>query len=149
MQVKVPSKSVTDGVPKRKTGSGTKRSSAPPTKTSASSEAARKAREENRRKMMEERRKAMKEKKDAGSSGQVEIFVPQENDVSSYELSDNEEGADSLSTPSSSSRVGSTCVSSSESESDSDNETCDEATNRGGIRKTLNSTRNNILVILD
>ncbi|PSN40648.1 hypothetical protein C0J52_15752 [Blattella germanica] len=49
--------------------------------------------------------------------------------VSSYELSDNEEGADSLSTPSSSSQVGSTRVSS--SESDSDNETCDEATNRG------------------
>ncbi|PSN48811.1 hypothetical protein C0J52_25037, partial [Blattella germanica] len=43
--------------------------------------------------------------------------------ISSYESSDNEEGADSLSTPSSSSRVGSTRVSS--SESDSDNEICD------------------------
>ena len=80
VQVKVPTKTVKDGAPKRKVGSGTKRSSAGPTKTSASSEAARKAREEGRRKMMEERRKAMKEKQDAANtSGQVEIFVPQEN----------------------------------------------------------------------
>ncbi|PSN45217.1 hypothetical protein C0J52_07152, partial [Blattella germanica] len=60
-------------------------------------------------------------------------------DVSSCEISDDEEGADSLSTPSSSSkrssRVGSTRVSSSESESDSDNETCDEATNGGWHNK--------------
>ncbi|PSN48225.1 hypothetical protein C0J52_03607 [Blattella germanica] len=48
---------------------------------------------------------------------------------------DDEEGADSLSTRSSSSRVGSTRVSSSESESDSDNETCDETTNGGWHKK--------------
>ncbi|PSN33634.1 hypothetical protein C0J52_14258 [Blattella germanica] len=54
--------------------------------------------------------------------------------VSSYKSSD-DEGADSLSTPSSSSRVGSTRVSSSESESDSDNEICDEATKRGRHKK--------------
>ncbi|PSN51345.1 hypothetical protein C0J52_07915 [Blattella germanica] len=46
--------------------------------------------------------------------------------------SDNE-GANCLSTPSSSSRVGSTHISS--SESDSDNEICDEATNRGRHKK--------------
>ena len=51
-------------------------------------------------------------------------------DVSSYESND-DEGADSLSTPSSSSRVGSTRVSSSESESDSDN----KGTNRGWNKK--------------
>ncbi|PSN39417.1 Ethanolaminephosphotransferase 1 [Blattella germanica] len=61
-----------------------------------------------------------------------ELYADNLSDVSSYELSDNEEGADSLSTPSSSSRVGSTRVPS--SESDSDNETCDEATNRGSYR---------------
>ncbi|PSN29810.1 hypothetical protein C0J52_27113 [Blattella germanica] len=55
-------------------------------------------------------------------------------DVSSYESS-GDEGADSLSTPTSSSRVGSTRVSSSESESDSDNEICYEATNRGRHKK--------------
>ncbi|PSN44640.1 hypothetical protein C0J52_07734 [Blattella germanica] len=52
--------------------------------------------------------------------------------VSSYKSSD-DEGADSLSTLSSSSRVGSTCISS--SESDSDNEICDEAKNRGRHKK--------------
>ncbi|KAJ9575706.1 hypothetical protein L9F63_007465, partial [Diploptera punctata] len=84
VEVKVPSKSIKDGTPKRKTGSGAKRSPASSTKTSASSEAARKAREEGRRKMMEERRRAMKEKQDtATTSGQVEIFVPQENDLKS------------------------------------------------------------------
>ncbi|PSN35448.1 hypothetical protein C0J52_06618 [Blattella germanica] len=55
-------------------------------------------------------------------------------DVSSYESSD-DEGADSLSTPSSSKQVESTRVSSSESESDSDNEICDEVTNRGRHKK--------------
>ncbi|XP_069702984.1 uncharacterized protein [Periplaneta americana] len=77
VEVKVPSKDVTDGVPKRRPASAVKRSSV---KSSTGSEAARKAREEGRRKMMEERRKAMREKRDAAStSGQVEIFVPQEN----------------------------------------------------------------------
>ncbi|PSN34409.1 hypothetical protein C0J52_20640, partial [Blattella germanica] len=60
-------------------------------------------------------------------------------DVSSCKFNDDEERANSLSTPSSSSkrssRVGSTRVSSSESESDSDNETCDEATNGGWHNK--------------
>ncbi|PSN43790.1 hypothetical protein C0J52_15499 [Blattella germanica] len=62
------------------------------------------------------------------------ICLTNDLDVSSYKLSD-DEGADSLSTPSSSSRVGSTRVSSSESESDSNNEICDEATNRGRHKK--------------
>ena len=80
VQAKVLSKDMADGAPKRRVGSGTRRSSAAPTKSSASSEATRKAREEGRRKMMEERRKAMREKRDAAAtSGQVEIFVPQEN----------------------------------------------------------------------
>ncbi|PSN41782.1 hypothetical protein C0J52_24305 [Blattella germanica] len=53
-----------------------------------------------------------------------------------------DEGADSLSTPSSSSRLGSTTrVSSSESESDSDNEICDEATNRGRHKKDFQPKR--------
>ncbi|PSN37648.1 hypothetical protein C0J52_24499, partial [Blattella germanica] len=60
--------------------------------------------------------------------------------VSSYESND-DEGADSLSTPSSASRVGSTRVSSSESESDSDNEICDEATNRGRHKKDFKPKR--------
>ncbi|PSN46162.1 hypothetical protein C0J52_20927 [Blattella germanica] len=68
---------------------------------------------------------------------EIESNTLQDVNVSSYELSDNEEGANSLSTPSSSSRVGTTRVSSSESESesDSDKETCDEATNRGWHKK--------------
>jgi len=80
VQAKVLSKDMGDGAPKRRVGSGTRRSSAAPAKSSASSEATRKAREEGRRKMMEERRKVMREKRDAApTSGQVEIFVPQEN----------------------------------------------------------------------
>lgn len=80
VQAKVLSMDMADGAPKRRVGSGTRRSSAAPTKSSASSEAARKAREEGRRKMMEERRKAMRDKRDCTTtSGQVEIFIPQEN----------------------------------------------------------------------
>jgi hypothetical protein len=80
VQAQVLGKDVADSAPKRRVGGGTRRSSAAPTKSSASSEATRKAREEGRRKMMEERRKAMREKRDtAATSGQVEIFVPQEN----------------------------------------------------------------------
>jgi len=80
VQAKVPSKDLADGAPKRGVVSRTKRSSAAPVKSSASSEATRKAREEVRRKMMEERRRAMREKRDiTATSGQVEIFVPQEN----------------------------------------------------------------------
>ncbi|PSN50737.1 hypothetical protein C0J52_01186 [Blattella germanica] len=70
-----------------------------------------------------------------------ELYADNLSDVSSYELSDNEEETDSLSTPSSSSRVGSTRVSSSESESDSDNETCDEVTNRGWHKKDFKPKR--------
>lgn len=80
VQDKVRSKDVADGTPKRRIVGGTKRSSSAVAKSSASSEATRKAREEGRRKMMEERRRAMREKRDAcATSGQVEIFVPQEN----------------------------------------------------------------------
>lgn len=80
VEAQVLGKDVADSAPKRRVGGGTRRSSAAPTKSSASSEATRKAREEGRRKMMEERRKAMREKRDtAATSGQVEIFVPQEN----------------------------------------------------------------------
>ncbi|PSN32766.1 hypothetical protein C0J52_15467 [Blattella germanica] len=68
--------------------------------------------------------------------------------VSSYELND-DEGADSLSTPSISSRVRSTGVSSSESESDSDNEICDEATNRGRHKKDFKPKREQHLGRLD
>jgi hypothetical protein len=80
IQAKVVGKDVADSAPKHRVGGGTRRSAAASSKSSASSEATRKAREEGRRKMMEERRKAMREKRDAAAtSGQVEIFVPQEN----------------------------------------------------------------------
>ncbi|PNF14551.1 hypothetical protein B7P43_G14960 [Cryptotermes secundus] len=81
VEARVPNKDVSDGAAKRKIVCGSKRSSAAPVKSSASSEAARKAREEGRRKMMEERRRALREKRDpSATSGQVEIFIPQEND---------------------------------------------------------------------